>query len=341
MALPALTWRLLPVQSLGTSSTVTQILDAIWTAFGSTSYANGDARSAGSGVAWTMTRSQSVGVTQAVYGGPPTNPINQQVIIAGLVSGSPSPAPTMAPSCNAFVNASLVAGISKNSGAFTTFNAALPFGIGSNFSGYVTAQYLIPTAALSIRCYESADGVLVTINSGTVCNLFYAGGLLDPETGNTTLDAESDGKVYIIGCGQANQAATNLDGGTPSGITGDSNMFALHQRSGGLSNNPKCLAFTPGSGTMLGLARKQRYVPSGTSFSSRSGKYGRMPIVLDYTDTTLSWTQPTTTFAGRLREICFTRNAVGGTTLRNGANDVGYYISDSITTSGGSFILSY
>jgi hypothetical protein len=337
MALPALTWRQLPVQTLAAGYTITTLLDAIYTALGSTTYVNGAARTPGSGVAWTVSRFQSASVTQAVYAYPPTNTLTQQVILAGATSLK---TPTMAASASGFAVNTLYGALAKNAGAFSSWDAAAPFTSGQ-FSGYVGVHTVQATYGLAVRVYESQDGIFVLINAATTAssNYFFAGGLVDPETGDTTSDAESDGKLYTLGCGNVTLGTVQFEGGL-GGAAAASKMFAHQYASAATSANNKCLAFTPGGSTLLGLSRTARYTMMGTAFSSRAGKYARLPIILSVTDTALNYTDPPITYAGRLREICLTRKAVSGSTLRSSGTDVGYYASDDVSSAAGCVILS-
>jgi hypothetical protein len=101
------------------------------------------------------------------------------------------------------------------------------------------------------------------------------------------------------------------------------------------------MCFTPGGSALLGLARMVRYYAIGNTLSSRTGKYVKIPMFLHITDSVSgAYTDPPLTFGGRLREIWITRNALGGTTLRNNSTDIGYFIGDSLNTVGGAYLLS-
>lgn len=344
MALPALTWRQLPTQVLTSGYTIVNLLDAIYTAYTSTSYINGVARAQNVGFSWWPTKVQISGTTEALYMSPPTNALNQQVILGG---SSAARSITLAPSQPAYTANVLYGGLNKNSGAFTAWTNALPFTTGS-FSGYMGAL-AVQAYNQSLRCFESQDGILMTFNftgTGNYGQYFFAGGLVDPETGNTTTDAESDGKLYALGCGIPNAAtATVFDGGNATTPSAANYLFAHQTRNAAAAYIPKLLAFTPGAApagsVMLAMARQQRCCPFGATYSTRSGQFARLPIALNFADSTLAYTDPQATWAGRLREICFTKTAAAGTTLRNSGSDVGYYISDNAGTLGGAFVLSY
>ena len=99
MALTALDWKRLPMQTLGASATVADTLDAIYNAFQATSYNNGDSRSAGNVQAWTASREQVDGTTVAVYCFPAgaAHAVSQKqgMIFAGQDAGSITNFPLM------------------------------------------------------------------------------------------------------------------------------------------------------------------------------------------------------------------------------------------------------
>ena len=336
MTLSALTWKQLPTQTLASSHTLPNILDAIYNAFGSLTYADGTSRTVGAGVAWTFSRYQLSNNTEAVYGSPPTNTLNQKVIIAGSTSVY---TPVMLSGAT-YASSVLFVGLAKNSGNFSTWNGATPFTSGS-FTGYAAFHSKQSTYGLTIKCYESQDAVMVLVWStggGTACGGFAAGGLIDPESGDTTSDAESDGKLYAL-CvsGTATRVIGNhADNG---GGIGSPGMFASVSSA---NNNTytRCVAFQPGASSILTLHKMSQTTLGSTQYTqTRSGKYTKLPLLfLVSPSTTFSW-QGLTTFGGRLREV-WLFNGVGGTTLRNSGVDSGYIVSDSLSTAGNAYLLS-
>lgn len=337
MALTALTWKQLPTQSLSSSHTIADILNAVFNAFGSSTYADGTSRTLGAGVAWTFSRYQLLGTTEAVYGSPPTNPLNQRVIIAGSTS---SYTPVML-TYSAYVTTQLFAGLAKNAGNFSTWNGASPFTSGQ-FTGYTPFHLKQSVSGLAIRCYESQDGVVCIINTsaGGAAGGFIAGGLLDPETGDGVSDGESDGKLYMLGVPGSTAApvGTHSNNGSSTGQTpGFLCSISLSSTNNSVA---RCVAFQPGSATLLTVHKMSQSVYGATTVvQTRSGKYVKLPA-LAFLSPSMTFTWNTlTTFGGRFREI-WLFNGVGGTTLRNSGVDSGYIISDSSVTSGNAYLLS-
>lgn len=338
MSLTPLTWKQLPVQTLTANYTTAQFLDAMFTALTSTTYANGSARTVGSGVAWTFSRYKNASTaTEAIHGYPPTNPMNQRVIIAGSV-GVMTPVMMYG---TTYAAANIHVGLVKNGGTFTTWNGAAPFTTGQ-FTGYAPFHARSSTLNVQVRVYESQDAIACVVNSTTTTasNFFLAGGIVDPETGDATSDAESDGRLYALNASTPtftnNINVQGYSNGTP-GV----NVVAHHPQIASPANgNNKFVALTPGGSALLGLSRLVRNHAVGTSFNSRSNKYVKIPLHLCFTDSLSSYTEPPYTYGGRLREIWITRSAIAGTTLRNGGTDLGYFIGDSINAVGGAYLLS-
>jgi hypothetical protein len=337
MTLSALNWKQLPTQTLAAAShTLPNILDAFYTAFSSSTYADGSSRTLGAGVAWTFSRYQLSNVTEAVYGSPPTNALNQKVIIAGS-TGTYTPVMIGG---TAYSANTIFAGLAKNAGNFSSWNGATPFTSGQ-FTGYGPVHLKQSTNSLNIRCYESQDGVVGLINyvGATYCSGFAAGGIMDPESGDIISDGESDGKLYALGVsGTAGRAvgnhADNGGGGLNPGMLCSSTVTAT------TNTVPKCVAFQPGSSAVLAVHKmSQTTLASTTAVQTRSGKYTKIPLLAMLSPSmTFTW-NTLTTFGGRFREI-WLFNGVGGTTLRNSGVDSGYIISDSLATAGNAYLLS-
>ena len=100
MSVSALNWKFIGKTTLGGSAAIDDVLDAIYDLFANSSYDDGTSRSTGtlnssgaaasSGVAWTPSKFQNGGTTEAVYlvpstAGSSTND-NMRVIFAGATS---------------------------------------------------------------------------------------------------------------------------------------------------------------------------------------------------------------------------------------------------------------
>ena len=337
MTLAALTWKQLPTQTVVANATIAQILDAVYTAYTASTYADGTARTAGSGVAWTFSRYQLSSTTEAIYGVPVTNTLNQKVIIAGSAS---SYTPVMMTN-GSYVTNTLFIGLAKNAGNFSSWNGATPFTSGQ-FSGYAAIFAKNATYGLTIKCYESQDAIIAVMYVGASgwTATFAAGALVDPESADTTNDSESDGKVYVVG-------ASGITGGTNYGVgthTNTYNMFGniITTSAAGNAHN-KFAAFVPGAATILPLPKIMATGYFANSFQTRGGKNVKIPVLVGWYS---AWTDASnayathTTFAGRVREAWIFGKSVGGQVLRNAGVDVGYTLSNSNTSIGDSFLLS-
>ena len=123
MSLPAVNWRYVGNQTFA-AATVASALDALYTLGIKTTYADGSARTPGSGSAGTYSRFQATGVTQSVYLTPSvTTALNQRIILSGYTGTAPTPGGTPAtPDTMAADN--IFISLNKNSGAFASWNAA-------------------------------------------------------------------------------------------------------------------------------------------------------------------------------------------------------------------------
>lgn len=336
MTLAALTWKQLPSQTVVANATIAQILDAMYTAYTSSTYADGTARTVGAGVAWNFSRYQLAGTTEAIYGVPVTNALNQKVIFAGSASVY---TPVMLSTVTYAAN-TLYVGLAKNAGAFSSWTGASPFTSGQ-FSGYCNSFLKNATYGLNIKCYESQDAVIVMlyhVASGVVtCSSMGAGALVDPESSDTTNDAESDGKLYcVFGSGSNPNIAYGVGSHDATQC-----IFGHYSYSGASNNVNKFVAFQPGSGTMIALPRIGAY-KIASPLQTRAGKFVKIPVIvgIDTSLTNASSFTTHTTFGGRVREAWMIGDAVGGQVLRNSGVDIGYTLSNSYTTAGDAFLLS-
>lgn len=208
MALTALNWRRMASQAVG-SSTVENILNAIYTAYGAATYIDGETR-AGKPTAWTILRYQNVGVTEAVYGTPPAAAVNDlRVIISGVDAGAPTP--TMQ-TPDIFGTGKVLCSINKSSGVFNAWDAAAPFTSG-NFFGYWNCTHTINNI-IAVHCFESQEAIAVFFegNTGLVSGCIL-GAHFDPLTSNA-LDAETSGRLYgILTSGTSSYSSSLWDAG--------------------------------------------------------------------------------------------------------------------------------
>jgi len=323
MSLAPLAWRYVGGQAFA-AATVASALDALYVLGTAVTYADGSARTPGSGSAWTWSRYQNVGVTEACYASPPTDTLNLRIILAGAAVAA-VPVQTMAVPDVAAAG-TMHCNVVKNAGAFASWNAASPFTSGQTF-GYWRA-WASSSGAGTVRLYEGTEAVLVLIE--TAAGAPYAvllGALLDPESTDVVSDAESDGKLYgMINSGPTNAISSALSSG--SGFLDHSPTASSNHAS----------VFTPGGSTLITMSR--RALSTGamttTGLKTRSGRFVRAPY--DYRAVASA---PNDSALGRLREISMFSDGKTATKLTNGGTTVGYLVSGSRSADQDAVILAH
>ena len=323
MSLSPLAWRYVGAQSFA-SATVASALDALFTLGGAATYADGTTRTVGSGSAWTWSRYQNAGTTEACYATPPTDTLGLRVILAGAAA-PPSPVQTMA-SPDVAAAGTMHTNIIKNAGSFSSWNGASPFTSGQTF-GY-WRFWASSSGAGTVRLYEGTEAVLVLISTGGG-NIYavFLGALLDSESPDVTSDAESDGKLYgMITTGPTNFIVSNL------------NTAAAFLDHSVTNNQNHAGIFTPGGSALLTMNRRApaNAALSTTSLKTRSGRYVRAPY--DYRSTASA---PNDVSLGRLREISMFADGKTGTRLVSGQTTIGYLVSGSTSVDQDAVILAH
>ena len=292
MSLVALTHRRLATVSAG-SATIAALLDAIWAVVNPavTTYSDGSARAfTGAGATgWTWVRYQNGGVTEALYATPANGTMAQRVILAGRAT-APTPSPTMiSPDTFASAASQLLISHQLGAGAFTSWNAALPFTNG-RFMGYtraMTSATIFTTAAACV--YETQETIVVEIlTNGTGVQFALAGAIYDPET-TAAAAGETDGRRYgVIVCGGA--LVSNFLGSGLNGI-----MWA-HSTSAG---NAHGYVWRPGVSIVDTVARN--WTTTGTQtialMTDLAGQFPGQPLFMAASS---GW-------AGRIREMFWSR----------------------------------
>lgn len=323
MSLAPLAWRYVGAQTFA-SATVASALDALFTLGGAATYADATTRTPGSGSAWTWSRYQNAGTTEACYATPPTDTLGLRVILAGAAA-PPSPVQTMAVPDVAAAG-TLHATLVKNAGAFASWNAASPFTSGQTF-GYWRV-WPSNAGVGKVRLYEGTEAVLVLIE--TAAGNPYAvllGALLDSESPDVTSDAENDGKLYgMMTTGSINVISSALN--TGSGFL-DHSPTQSNQHAG---------VFTPGGSALITMNRRALSVAgmTTTTLKTRSGRYVRAPY--DYRSTASA---PNDVSLGRLREISMFADGKTGTRLVSGATTIGYLVGGSASVDQDAVILAH
>jgi len=322
MALPALHWRLLRAQPIVTQTAASSALDAIYAAGISTTYADGSARTPGTGSAWTWafdnTTLQTAGEKTACYALPPTaTAMNQAVIIAGSTNVAAGSYTFKVIASDVRTQNMLYMGTAKNAGGYTGWNSATTPFSGAEFTGFgpITASMTSTSYGL-VLMWECEEAIAIQIVRRTSTNTGggIAGAYIDPLSSNA-YNAESDGRLY--GVSTAGQAALGITG--PILTTSGTANPIYH---GAAAGNAHFVCFTPGAGTTLALNRFGEFTGVGISFTNSSGDLPQIPVQIVNGNT----------YIGQFRQIAATRNSVTGLTWRDGATAKGYLWS---ATTGG------
>lgn len=291
MSLEALKHRRLATVNAA-AMTIPAVLDAFWAVVQPTvtTYSDGSAR-AFSGVGatgWTWTRVQVGGVTEAIYATPPGGTLAQRVIIAGR-SAAPAPSPTMI-SPDSFLASGLLVGQQLSAGAFTTWNAALPFTNG-RWSGY-TRLGNAATTYTSIACcvYETQETIWVEmLVNGTSVLTLPIGALYDPETVSAAA-CETDGRRYgFTTCG-----ATPI-GSNFLGSAGSTTLWIQGVNAG----NTHGYIWRPGS-TIIDTVARQWTSTGAATAALQTNLAGEFPGTPLFIPSTSGW-------VGRVRECYWGR----------------------------------
>lgn len=312
MPLPALNWRFVGDLAF-TPGSINAGLDALYTLGTATTYTDGTARSPGTGSAWTWLREVS-GVTVAVYGNPPTNALNFRYIIGGTLGAVAYPilTPDLVTQAN-----TLVYGMNRSSGAYTTWSAAQPFT--SGFSSYWRATRAFSALAYdTVALWESQEGCVIqygVISTGAASSVQF-GALFDPLS-SAVGNCESDGRLYAMcGSGSSTTTVTSWLNATGNAMFGEGSTNPNDYHAG---------IFAPGTAVMFGGAgaQTQRFgnFPVTAAYDSLNDDVPRVPLCV---------TSTAGAFLGQGRGIYIARDTTSRTTVMNGATPVGYIVSANL-----------
>jgi hypothetical protein len=214
--------------------------------------------------------------------------------------------------------------IIKNPGNYSHWTAVNPFTSGS-FYGYYRS-FITTNSGFTgnVYVYESSDCLAVAF-VGSQNYFLLAGAIIDPESPDTTVDSESDGKLY----GMINGTFTSTWGVDAFTNTSTTLNYSLV----GLRNVDKVSVFQPGTSSILRMIPMTWTSPISTTFATnaallpsaamftRSGRLVKIPIV--YRSLTSGHT------LGRLRDIYLFSNSRLPRRLMNGNVPLGYAFGPS------------
>ena len=349
MAVSALNWKYIGTTTLGSSTTIEDTLDAIYTLLNSSTYYDGSSRTPGSGTAWNPSKFEDGSTTKAVHCAPSSAASStsqgMRIIFAGVDSSLPSgfplynlnggPANEETTSDTSrkhdWLQACLFAGLAKNAGSFTNITpgtAATPFTSGG-FTGFTKVADEDHFNNGKLFIYECLDAIWFTImdgsNANSSCNHFAAGGLLDPGSAAAT-DAEADEVVYgMISSGNKNPDIDwfNNTNTFPNWRDANNDTVALTFSVGASTYTVQPISFTNYSASISTGAG------GAETISLRSGRRALIPIYAnEYFDTGSSQRH----IVGRLREIFKSGHNKTGFKLTGGGSDLGYFITSRVTS---------
>ena len=354
MSLEKTQWRYLGVVQCNAAN-VSTIVQGIHNLGLNTTYPDGSPRTPGSGSAGTY-NSVTSGTSRVLHIDPAVRTINNKIVLACDTGGTAqlptgaSRLPTIASGENGFASnkagsfwgsSSSVGGypdvdgvgrfgifstIIKNPGVYSHWTAVNPFTSGS-FYGYYRS--LVTTSSGftgNVYVYESRDCLAIAF-VGSQNYFFLAGAILDPESPDTTLDSESDGKLYgmmtgTFGAGWAADSfsAANANTTVSYNLTGLRNTATLSVFQPNTSNILRVIPVTWTSPISSAPTTNNSLLPSAAMFT-RSGRLVKIPII--YRSLSSGHT------LGRLRDIYLFGNSRIPRRLMNGNVPLGYAFGPS------------
>lgn len=345
MSLQPLEWRKLPARTFDINITATSsyFLNTIYDMLTGSFYSDGSARVIGSGSAWQMpTKFVTGSNTEAVYVFPGfQTSVSQSVIFASKsITGASSSAavPTVTGSRIStnvggpvvYSTGSIYGALVKNaSGSFTEWTSLYPFGSGSYSTGYASVT-LIPSGLDKIIIYESKEAIAVVTQTATAdAQVFIAGAIIDPEQTVTSIEAESDNRLYGL------ISASELKNGSwyaytvfnTAFLTTFSNFTLLNwvgdyesSTQGNSYRSPKFVAFRPQSNSFLCI-QAEKFLDNTFDDANPTSFNIETPIRCYASNSSNN-------FVGRLRDIVAIKNRTNNETLVSPNNKIlGYTIS--------------
>ena len=321
MPLTTLGWKLVGTQTLTTPG-IAAALDAIYTLGTATTYADGTTRTPGSGSAWTWTRQQIGGITEACFGAMPyTNPETIRFVVAGSATArtytlcSPD---TVASLTNALLFA-MNRGASSVTGNWYDANGAY----GSGSSGFWRGARPYTTIAFDkLTMYENAEEVTIFVSRASDGSTGAFGmWSLDPKD-TAASAAESSGRRWMMwGSGSSANPSTSF---LNDYFITTSSGFVTHGTSQAYGH---CGIFLVGSNTVTAVSRTVGPLGASAFPVGWQTTGGKLPLVQDVVIGGANGAA-----AGVWRACAYTRQAVGLTTWLDGTTVKGYFLGTSTTT---------
>jgi len=333
MSLPHMEWRYVGTRNF-TVASMNALLDELHTLGTSGTYNDGTSRTPGSGSAGTWSKVQVSSVTECLNVTPPVNALNTRIMIAGATY-NPSPVPTMH-SPESYAASNLMVNLVKNAGAFATWNAVNPFTSGQTFGWGKWWSTANGVGSIYLWEAKEAIAVIVTNSSGGSARGFIAGAILDPESTDTTVDCESDGRLYGIARSSSSTGISTTFWTDYS--SGFNSSYAYTNRflyTSNANDQPFNAVFAPGSASLLQMNPMTVFPtsPSPTGLKTRSGQFARLAI---------TWRGSTAdNILGRWREVYAYSDGQLPARQMDGANPIGYIFCGSSVAQVDSILLEH
>jgi hypothetical protein len=349
----ALTWKALNAVTLS-NLTESGYIAAVKSALDSTAYKNGNARTPGSGVAWTATSLGDSSIKCV--------PVANVSRLSQLVHFAPATGNGSFPIAfgEAITGSRVYANLVLNPSGTYTGNNANPFGTTNNSADVRQVKYfqvspdIGETAGLGLntstgvkycqlRIWESQDALIVhtwfssNVNGTSAVGFINIyGGWIEPDiSAGGSSDAETDGLLYGIATSGCYSVDLALDSALyyHNSATNFLNYNTAAATTTAARKNARCVVFEPNSSNLWQLTRAGRIDTATQQFSTKSKKLAKIPIYFSSSDY----------FVGRAREIWAYRRVMNGLTLRSGGSggtDVAWLISNSNVNACDSLILA-
>lgn len=320
--------RMADVSPVGT--TIANLIDAIHAAGSAATDYRGTALPASH--LWTWTQRQVAAITEAVTVTPPagTPMTRAPAIIWGGRAAITVPVTPTAAAPDVMFNSIPFLGISKNSGAYVSWDAAQPFGPASSWFGFWRqgAGALLAVTTI-IRLYISQETIFIQFiqAGGTSQSWGYIGAIGEPYDNDTILSGETDNRLY----GQI----TSGSSGNVSGAWLNTADIFNHSVT---AQAPHMGTFVPNSSLIYACNRLGEYSAAGSvaNLTTPSGMFaGERMAFAQATGTNT----PGGSRMGTVRGVYPAGLIQSGRFVRNGATDILHYVSTSTIAADDGFFL--
>lgn len=328
MSLPSLTFYRLS-DTTPANTLVSDLLDAIFAALTQATDFHG--ATLPSTHVWSWAKYTNT-VTEAVYSTAPPSGTSMTRTPSIIYGAQAVATKTPVMNVDTYTAANVHLGMNLRGGSFNAWDNTNPFTSGQ-FSGYVrTTSTGANLTTTKVRAFVSQETIVLNIIQGATNVISFinmAGAIIEPWGSDTTIDAETDGRVYGT---IASGAAAPANSWASSSGTND----WFHH--GGSNGNAHCFMFNPGTaltGSSSQLAVESelfwRRANTTTQKATLFGSNICRPLYMGRAAAGAA--------VGRLREVFLPGAVRGGFTLANAGVDKQHAIGYDISTADDAFTL--